>query len=143
MNSAFYVVIPAVPIIIGIALLWATWSQFSQSRERLERGKVVIGEVVGYEEKYDYDEGSNAYYPRVHFTDAEGNSRAYISDVGGMKSYDIGEEVEILYDPESNDVAIKSFKDLWMAPLLFGILGLAFFGVGAMLALMIRSGFLE
>ncbi len=143
MDNILYLVIPAVPIIIGIALLAVTWSQFSQSRERLARGKVVIGKIVGYEEKRDYEEGTNSYYPRIHFTDAEGNARAYISDVGGMKSYDIGAEVKILYDPGSNDVAIKSFKNLYLAPLLFGFLGAVFFGFGAFLALMIRSGVLR
>ena len=143
MNGIFYLIIPSVPMIIGIVLLALTWRQFSRSRKRLARGKVVIGEVVGYEEKHDYEEGTNAYYPRVHFTDAEGNSRAFISDVGGRKSYDIGAEVKILYDPESNDVAIKSFKDLYLVPLLLGFLGAIFFGSGAILVLMIRSGFLD
>ena len=143
MEGIFYLIIPSVPTIIGIALLALTWSQFSRSRKRLARGKVVIGEVVGYEEKRDYEEPTHAYYPRVHFTDAEGNSRAYISDVGGRKSYDIGAEVKILYDPENNDVAIKSFKDLYLGALLSGFLGAIFLGFGAMLNVMIRSGFLE
>ena len=60
MQGIFYLIIPSVPTIIGIALLALTWSQFSQSRKRLARGKVVIGEVVGYEEKRDYEEPTHA-----------------------------------------------------------------------------------
>ena len=142
MDDSLYLIIPSVPLIIGFALLALAYSQFSRSRKRLARGKIVTGKIVGFEEKYDYEDGTNASYPHVDFTDAEGNSRSYISNVGGRKSYDIGAEVKILYDPENNDVAIKSFKNLYLGGILLGLLGAVFFGFGTMMALMIRSGFL-
>lgn len=38
MEISFYVVIPAVPAIIGVILFTVTWSQISQTRDRLARG---------------------------------------------------------------------------------------------------------
>ena len=140
MDGFIFMAIPAVPLIVGIALLALTWSQFSQSRDRLARGQVAIGTVVGYEEKHDLEEGTNAFYPHVNFTDAQGNSRGFISSVGGMKSYDIGAEVEVLYDPETSDVVIKSFKELYLSSLILGVLGAVFCGIGVVLALLVRSG---
>jgi len=144
MEISFYVVIPAVPAIIGVILFAVTWSQISQTRDRLARGQVAIGKVIGYEDRYDYDEGTTDYYPVVEYSLAQGGPSTFTSSVGGMKSYDIGAEVEVLYDPaQPGNTVIKSFKELYLAAILFGLLGAVFFGFGAMMALMIRSGFLK
>ncbi len=144
MEISFYVVIPAVPMIIGVILLAVTWSQISNSRDRLARGQTAIGNVIGYDDEYDYDEGATAFYPVVRFSLAQGGPSTFTSSVGGMKTYDIGDEVEVLYDPANPETAtIKSFKELYLAAILTGLLGAVFFGFGAMIALMIRSGFLK
>ena len=144
MVFSFYVIIPVVPAIIGVILFAVTWSQISQARERLARERVAIGKVIGYEDRYDYDEGTTAFYPIVEYSLAQGSPWTFTSSTGGMKFYDIGEEVEVLYDPAyPGKAVIKSFKELYLAAILTGFLGTVFFGFGAMTALMIRSGFLK
>ena len=144
MEISFYVVIPAVPAIIGVILFTVTWSQISQTRDRLARGRVTIGKVVGYEDRYDYDEGTTDFYPIVEYSLAQGGLSTFTSSTGGMKSYDIGAQVEVLYDPAyPENAVIKSFKELYLAAILTGFLGAVFVGFGVMIALMIRSGFLK
>jgi hypothetical protein len=144
MEISFYVVIPAVPMIIGVILFAVTWSQISQTWDRLARGQTTMGNVIGYDDKYDYDEGTTDFYPVVRYSLAQGGLSTFTSSAGGMKTYDIGAEVEVLYDPaQPENAVIKSFKELYLAAILTGLLGAVFFGFGAMMALMIRSGFLK
>ena len=144
MDESYKYIIPAVPMIIGVILFAITWSQLSETWDRLARGQIAIGKITGYEDKYDYDEGAMAFYPVVRYSLAQGGFSAFTSSVGGTQSYDIGEEVTVIYDPaDPENAAIKSFKVLYLAAILTGFLGLVCFGFGAMMALMIRSGFLE
>lgn len=79
---SFYVIIPAVPAIIGVILFAVTWSQISQTRDRLARGQVAIGKVVGYEDRYDYDEGTADFYPIVEYSLAQGGLSTFTSSTG-------------------------------------------------------------
>lgn len=136
-----YKIIPAVPMIVGLGLFAMTWGEVSQSLERLAASEAVPGNVIGYERIYDDDEQEHAYYPTVRFIDRDGDTRTFTSSIGGMKIYQVGEEVEVLHDREDPlKAVINSFWELYLAALIMGFMGAAFFGVGIALAKLVRSG---
>lgn len=141
-NGLIWIAIPVVPLLVGAGLLWLAWGQFSDSRQRLADGLVVTGEVVGFDDKYDYDDGETTYYPQIRFTPSLGGSVTFTSSTGGRKSaYDIGEKVEVLYNAKAPEKAtLKSFSSLYVSTLIFAILGTAFLAIGVVLGWLIRSG---
>lgn len=136
-----YKVIPAVPMIVGLGLFALTWGEVSQSLERLAASEVVPGNVIGYKRKYDHVEQEHAYYPTVRFIDRNGDTRTFTSSIGGMKTYQVGEEVEVLHDrKDSLKAVINSFWELYLGALILGFMGAVFCGAGIALAILTRSG---
>lgn len=75
---------------------------------------------------------STTYKPVVDFIDVKGVKIEFASgSSSNPPSYEVGEKVEVLYNPkEPQDAKIKSFFSLWMGPLIVGIVGAVFFAVG-------------
>jgi hypothetical protein len=91
------------------------------------------GTVVDLVESYDAENNRTSYYPVVHFETGEGRPVQFESDV--TTSDDVGDTVEVLYDPDDpNDAKLAGFFNLWGLSLIFGALGAAFTGIGGYLA---------
>lgn len=135
------IMVPAVPFAIGLTLLSFSWSRYTRARDRVERGVVAIGTVTGYEERTEYsstdDEDYTASYPQVEYTDAMGTKRSFTSSVGGAEWWDIGEELEVLFDPGGGGAEIKSIGSLYGGSIGLGVLAIAGLGVGVMLFVLI------
>jgi len=89
---------------------------------RCSEAKAVVVDIY-WEEGYDSETGYyRIAYPVFQFADQRtGEQVAARSSVGGPSpSCSVGQEVDILYDPENPtaDVLVKSFWDLWMAPVV-------------------------
>jgi len=89
---------------------------------RCSEARAVVVDVY-WEEGYDSETGYyRIAYPVFQFADQRtGEQVAARSSVGGPSpSCSVGQEVDILYDPENPtaDVLVKSFWDLWMAPVV-------------------------
>jgi len=71
------------------------------------------------------------YYPMVEFVAMDGKRRSVkLNEGSSSPSYEVGEEVTVLYEPEHPlDARIKSFGGsalMWILPGITGILGVAF-----------------
>lgn len=75
---------------------------------------------------------STTYKPLVTFNDKNGAKIEFTSgDSSNPPSYDVGEKIEVLYNPKKpQDAKIKSFSSLWMGVLIICIAGAVFFAVG-------------
>ncbi len=74
-----------------------------------------------------------SYFPIVAFQTQEGKPIHFESNVGagGYGPYEVGDEVEVLYDPKNpTDARINSFIQLWLIGIFPLVLG-GFFLVGS------------
>jgi hypothetical protein len=96
------------------------------------------GTVVDLRESYDSEDDTTSYYPVVRFETTEGRPVRFESDVS--TSDDVGDTVDVLYDPDDpNDAKLAGFFNLWFLSLIFGALGAVFTGVGGYLAYRTRT----
>jgi hypothetical protein len=83
------------------------------------------GTVVDLVESYDSEDDTTSYYPVVRFETADG--RAVRFESGVSTSDDVGDGVEVLYDPDDpDDAKLAGFFNLWGLSLIFGGLGAVF-----------------
>ena len=97
------------------------------------------GTVVDLRESYDSEDDTTSYYPVVRFETADGSRRIrFESDVS--TSGDVGDTVEVLYDPDDpQDAKLGGFFNLWGLSLIFGALGAVFTGIGGFIAYRTRT----
>ena len=116
---------------VGLGLLWV-----DSTRDFLASADLAEGEVVAYDSEYDADSGEAIYFPVVLFKGREMyEPRRFTSATGGGQTYAIGETVEVLYLPGTDQPRINSFFRLWLGPMIVGILGLMFFAGGCLILL--------
>ncbi|MGW1744745.1 DUF3592 domain-containing protein [Streptomyces sp. NPDC002092] len=114
----------------------------------LTDGERAQGTVVSLEWRTEHgssfhknrSSGKRMAYPVVEFTSADGEQRTFRDSVGSNPpSYEAGERVEVLYPADSpREARINGFASLWLAPLIFGGLGLLAVGIGTTVALVMR-----
>lgn len=124
-------------IFAGVAVLLlavAAWSTYSAIRE-MGREVSAPGRVVDLIERVGDDEREwdPYYYPVVQFPVASGFIRTVeIPEGSRPSSYEIGDEVTVLYDPrDPEDARIQSFFSAvghFILPAITGFLGIAFLG---------------
>ena len=129
-----------VTIFSGVAMLMllvagiASFSNLQQlAKEASAPGRVV--EVVSRREYINQQDRiyQDFYYPVVEFTAADGRTRTLqMSEGSNPPSYETGNDVVVLYDPEKPlEARIQSFGSsalMWILPGITGILGAAFLG---------------
>ncbi|OGH90650.1 MAG: hypothetical protein A2479_02145 [Candidatus Magasanikbacteria bacterium RIFOXYC2_FULL_39_8] len=75
---------------------------------------------------------SNTYSPLVSFVANETEYQFKSNFSSDPPAYDVGEQVNVLYNPESpQDARINSFLSLYLISLIFGVTGLILLGIGA------------
>ncbi|MEV4925001.1 DUF3592 domain-containing protein [Streptomyces roseoverticillatus] len=86
------------------------------------------------------DDDPPVAYPVIEFTSADGTPRKFQDSAGSNPpSYEVGEQVEVLYRADSpEDARINGFASLWLLPVIFGGIGLLFTGIGTTIALVSR-----
>lgn len=110
----------------------------ARTRRFLAQAHETPAQVVGNHSRHH--NRKHTYYPVLRYQTQEGTSHEVVSPVGSNPPrYREGEQVTILYNPANpQQVRINNFLNLWLMPLLFGVLGGAFLLVGG-LALMASS----
>lgn len=98
-------------------------------------GSVCRNEGSCHPVKLDEDdsEGVQHAYPVFQFVDQKTEEEITVLSSRGSypPEYHVGQEVDILYDPENpHDAKIKSFSDIWGGPLILMGLGGIFLAVG-------------
>ena len=98
--------------------LWGVYA--ANTAYRLEQnGEVVQGEVVRLEESSSTEGGCCVYSPVIEF---EVNGQAYSfesSNASYPPAYEVGERVEIIYDPANpNTAQINKWHERWLFPII-------------------------
>ena len=88
-----------------------------------------------------------SYHPVVEFQIPEGKTVSFRSDVGSdLASYNIGEQVEVLYNPgHPNEAKLTGYWNLWGLATIFAGLGSIFMtiGIGTMMIFIRRRRMIE
>jgi len=118
--------------ILGIGILVGTFFIYMNASNFLKTSITSQGTVVDLLESISSSNNSIMYNPLVNFIDEKGNSIEFSSSSGSNPpSYSIGEQVEVLYNPEfPNDAKINGFFSIWGGAIITGILGVVFFSIG-------------
>lgn len=118
-----------------LMLLVAGISSYS-ALSKLNRELESPGRVVDMIERRQYVNEQDRiveefYYPVIDYVSSDGKRHVVqLSEGSNPASYEIGDEVTVLYEPEDPlDARIKSFESsalMWVLPAITGILGIAF-----------------
>jgi len=78
---------------------------------------------------------SITYAPCIRFTDKYGRPMEFVSSISSSPpSYDVGERVELIYNPEApEDARMKGFFAIWGLASISGLFGAIFFTIGFLL----------
>ncbi len=122
---------------VGAGLLVLTGGLWMETRAFVAGAARAKGEVTELEERRSGGDSSPTYRPTVRFLAADGTEVTFQSSTSSNPpSHRVGDEVGVLYEPGNpRHAEIDSFFDLWLGPLIAGILGAVFtlvgIGVGA------------
>jgi hypothetical protein len=116
---------------IGTILLLIGGLVFYNEQKFLETAEVVNGTVTDYNLSSSTDGGSS-YCPVIEFTTKKGEPVKYYANVcSSPPSYDIGEQVEVLYDPaDIRNVQMNGFWSKYTGVIVLSCIGLPFFLLG-------------
>jgi len=128
-------------LLIGLAAMGGAAYLTLDTRRFLSAAIAAPGEVIDLIEVRDSDNGS-VYRPRVRFQLQDGKSFEFTSTTGSNPAaFDVGEAVEVLYEPaRPTGARINTLFQLWFAPILLAVLGLAFAMFGGFGLSFLRSG---
>jgi hypothetical protein len=96
-------------------------------------GEVV--EMVARQSSNTSRSSSVSYAPCILFTDIHGRQIEFVSSISGSRGfYEIGEKVDVIYDPELPEEArLNGFFTVWGVATVTGLGGAAFFSIGFVL----------
>lgn len=129
-------VIGPIFLIVGVGLLLGFFFAFSRTRRFLASAQEARAEVIGIKESIGSSR-ERVYYPVLRYRTQQGATKEVVSSVGSNPPrYKEGDSVVVLYDPaQPGDVRIHSFFNVWVGPLVLGVLGVIMTLVGAGLTL--------
>lgn len=118
--------------IIGACLLAGAIYLYINKQAFLEKAETTQGTVVEMIPKRSKD--STTYSPVISFTTKTGQQITYTSSVSSNPpSYEVGENVQIFYDPaDPKDAEINGFFLLWLGVIILGFIGIVFFLIGSL-----------
>lgn len=110
--------------IIGAIVIFAGWLWQHSTRERLNTMISGTGTIVELIEVDRPGETPN-YYPIIEFQTQTGEIIRFEGKTGvSENTYRVGQQVDILYDPQfPQDARIDSWFELWLPPLVVILLG--------------------
>ena len=96
-------------------------------------------EVVGMQARSG-SSSSRAYFPVLRYRTQKGATHEVTSSVGSNPPrYKEGDSVVVLYDPvDPTHVRIHTFSNVWLVPMILGLIGVVFILVGGVLAVVMR-----
>ena len=98
--------------------LWGVYAGYVSWKLENE-GETTTGTVVRLEESDSSEGGCCVYSPVIEF-DASGQTYSFEGDNASYPpAYDVGEEVNVLYDPANPDTAqINKWTERWLLPII-------------------------
>ena len=126
----------------GVGLLLIVLALFFLIRTRMfiSNSRETMGTVT--QMVYDSDSEGGGYTPIFRYRTLEGQE---VEVSGNLRTnppqFKVGQTIEVLYDPENPSKArIKKWFNLYFVPMLLGLLGLLFGGIGVGVVIAVRLG---
>lgn len=121
------------PIVLGLGFIALTTWEVTQRLHQEHTLAVASGVVSSLKVSPHFGDRSKAAY--VTFADHRGEKHTFVSKVrSNPPRYATGEQVPVVYDPESKahdlDATIDSFNEGWLGPVITGIIGTGFLAFG-------------
>lgn len=116
-------------LILGLGLTAFGYVILQKNRRLAKVGVKTMAKVVDISKQHETDsEGysTTSYYPVLEFQDDKQQAQRFQGNVGGGKrKYQIGQELEILYDPaDSAKAQMKSVSSQWIMPVVVMLIGI-------------------
>ena len=123
------------PVLLGCPFLSIGLSEKYETARMVGESVATRGTVMDNVWRA-FAEGGAAYVPVIEFRARDGQAVRFTDGIGTVPpEYEVGAEVEVLYDPEDvRDTRIQSWKRLWFGPTLITSIGVLPLLVGAGLA---------
>lgn len=119
---------------VGLTMLTIASFVFKSSLDFIENSKVTEGIVIDLlsVQSSGSNNRSTTYAPLVQFTDNKGGQFEFVSSISSSPaSYDIGENVEVIYhSKQPKEAKIKGFFAIWGLETIMGSVGAIFFCIG-------------
>jgi hypothetical protein len=132
-------------LIVGLGLLILGWQAFTNTSQRMRNTVATQGTVVEIKSRLvNTNSGQRTFfYPIVEFRTASGETVQFESEAGGNPSaYQIGDRVEVMYNPGQPQTAFINSWELWLPATLFlGTGGLLLIVSGIALLSALRAAF--
>ncbi|WP_448338375.1 DUF3592 domain-containing protein [Chloroflexus aurantiacus] len=109
-------------LIVALALLILGWQAFTNTSQRMKNTVATQGTVVEIIPRLvNTNSGQRTFfYPLVEFRTATGETIQFESEAGGNPSaYQIGDRVEVMYNPGQPQIAFINSWELWLPSSLF------------------------
>jgi hypothetical protein len=114
-----------VVLALAVALLAAGAATLVHTMRFVQGAERTTGTVIDLSEDFSSDDGT--VHTVVRFTSAEGRTVEFRSSTGSSSPPDVGDRVDVLYDPDDpQDAELSGFFDLWLWAIALGGLGIAF-----------------
>jgi hypothetical protein len=122
-------------LLIGLLVLAVAGYWANRVQGFVTRAEVASGRVVDLERSYSHDSNGHesvVFHPVVSFQPVSGAERTFRGTTGtNPPAYDVGEVVEVLYDPaRPADASIRATFEVWGGPIIVGGLGTVFALIG-------------
>jgi len=125
----------------GSALL--AFKKYKDAQNFLKKALTAKGKVVKIKERLEertdsegYTTTQKMYLPVIEFTTKDGQKITSMSQVStaNPNKWEIGQEIDILYDPENpNNAKINKKLNVYILPVIFIILAIIFLTIGLVL----------
>lgn len=119
---------------IGMVMLAIVCYLIYSHQQFENRAKVVKATLTTYQSynSRDNDGSSTTMYTPVFEYEFKGITHTHVSNTSSSsKDYEIGERVDMMVNPDApQDVLIDSFMGKWFLPMLLGVMGAVFTGMG-------------
>ncbi|WP_322820290.1 DUF3592 domain-containing protein [Chloroflexus sp.] len=109
-------------LVVGLGLLILGWQAFINTSQRMKNTVATQGTVVEIKPRsVNTNSGQRTFfYPIVEFRTATGETIQFESEAGGNPSaYQIGDRIEIMYNPDQPQTAFINSWELWLPYTLF------------------------
>jgi hypothetical protein len=119
---------------IGVIMLLVVFYLIYSHQQFEKNAKVVKATITEYQSYESRDDNGNTtvMFTPVFEYEFKGTKHTYVSTTSSSsRDYEIGQKVDMLVNPDDpQDVLINSFMGKWFLPLLLGIMGSVFSGMG-------------
>ena len=119
---------------VGMVMLAVVFYLIYSHQQFEKSAKVVKATMTAYQSYESRDDNGNTttMFTPVFEYEFKGKAYTHVSTTSSSsKDYEIGEKIDVLVNPDDpQDVLINSFMGKWFLPLLLGIMGALFTGIG-------------